>query len=196
MCPTSHHCYEFFHQEKQTKLAMPQSLTALNIPVRGWCQSGCLSHQTRPPLSSPLHLPFSPPSHFSASVWHVILCCRGNMTGRPAGFAFGSGISPKAVVCVCVLTEESGSFHLSEKEKKKKTWQFSKESPVLCHPPVSAHTVINLWWFTFWRQTKKTVVLLLVIHVALMFKQILQSHVLVKRTRSFLITVSSIKGEE
>lgn len=160
MCPTSQSCYEFFHQEKQTKLTMPQSLTALNIPVRGWCQSGCLSHQTRPPLSSPLHLPFSPPSHFSASVWHVISCCRGNMTGRPAGFAFGSGISPKAVVCVCVcLWINCGDRQFSplrESKKKNKPLQFSKVSPVLCHPLVSAHTVINLWWFTFWRQTKKT----------------------------------------
>lgn len=53
---------------------VPQSAWALNISLRGWCQSGCLSH--RPP----------PPPWFLSISLACDSCCRGNVSWRPAGF--------------------------------------------------------------------------------------------------------------
>lgn len=150
----------------------PQSAAALNIPVRGWCHSACLSHQTCPPVCCTYPLP-PPPSDFSASSLQVISCCRGNITGRPAGFTLGSGVLPQAVVsvyvCVYKHTEESGRFWLSEKP----SIIFSNKATVLCHPPVFCSqdyqsTMINIQT----SNKQDSAMLLLVIHVVAPFVQI------------------------
>lgn len=177
-----------FHQQKtNTARDAPQSAAALNIPVRGWCQSAYLSHQARPPLSPRLHLSSSPPSDFSASLWQVISCCRGNITGRPAGFTLVSGILPWAVLCVNTQRSLAG-FWLPETPRL-----FSKESTVRSHPPVSARAVMNLWWFIFRRQTNKAPPSFSLLFMLLLScsNRLCNPHVLVRRMRFLLMTVSN-----
>ncbi len=138
-----------FRRQKTNKARdAPQSAAALNIPVRGWCQSACLSHQACPPLFPRLHLSSSPPSDFSACLWQVISCCRGNITGRPAGCTLGSGILPRAVLCINTRRSLAG---FGSRKPSNVGFFFLRRPLSFCHSSVSPHAVLNLRRFIFRR---------------------------------------------
>ena len=114
------------------RLNQPQHLTSLrevdaNLPA---CHIKLV-------LPSPLCCTYPPPLlyHFPASSWQVISCCRGNITGSPAGFTLRSGILPQAVESINTQRSLAG---------------FGSQKSLDCfvfltsHPPLSTHTVINL----------------------------------------------------
>lgn len=109
--------------------------------------------------SSAALIPFPPfppfPYHFPASSWQVISCCRGNITGSPAGFTLRSGILPQAVESI--NTQRSLAGFGSQKSLVFLTSQLS-----FCHPPVSTHQSIMIHSQASNKQASISIFLLLI----------------------------------
>ena len=112
MCPTWS-----FPPAKTNKALRSASITQQhsNIPVRGWCQSGCLSHQTCPPLFPGAALMLLPSLRFPS----LFMACDFMLQGKCDWDACWVHVKVRDIatgcyVCVCVDTLRSFRLCLSE----------------------------------------------------------------------------------